>query len=64
MLNKLGYYYNKGIGTEINKEKAFELYKIAAEKGYSQLSINAHPLVPSISVHLERVCIYRITEIT
>ncbi|UZO01302.1 uncharacterized protein OCT59_012403 [Rhizophagus irregularis] len=30
---KLGYYYNEGIGTEINKSKAFELYSIAAEKG-------------------------------
>ena len=25
---------NNGIGTEINKEKAFELYKNASEKGY------------------------------
>jgi TPR repeat protein len=30
---KLGYYYTKGIGTEINKSKAFELYKVATEKG-------------------------------
>ncbi|GBC05285.1 hypothetical protein RclHR1_06150011 [Rhizophagus clarus] len=30
---QLGYYYSYGIGTEVNKEKAFEIYKIAAEKG-------------------------------
>ena len=30
----LGYCYDKGIGTEINKEKVFELYKIAAKKGH------------------------------
>ncbi|RGB27446.1 hypothetical protein C1646_769091 [Rhizophagus diaphanus] len=30
---KLGYCYDKGIGTGINKIKAFELYKIAAEEG-------------------------------
>ena len=29
---RLGYCYSKGIGTEANKIKAFELYKIAAEK--------------------------------
>jgi hypothetical protein len=29
------------------------------KKLYSQLSINAPPLGPDTSVHLERVCIYR-----
>ncbi|CAB4390485.1 unnamed protein product [Rhizophagus irregularis] len=33
MNSKLGNCYDKGIGTEINKKKAFKLYKIAAEKG-------------------------------
>ncbi|CAB4411614.1 unnamed protein product [Rhizophagus irregularis] len=33
--NQLGYYYNHGIGTKINKEMAFELYKIVAEKDHS-----------------------------
>ena len=31
---QLGYYYDKGIGTKVNKSKAFELYKIAAVKGH------------------------------
>ena len=26
-INKLADYYNKGIGTEVNKQKAFELYR-------------------------------------
>ena len=29
----LGYFYDNGIVVDINKEKAFELYKMAAEKG-------------------------------
>ncbi|GES98932.1 kinase-like domain-containing protein [Rhizophagus clarus] len=33
--NRLGCLYHKGIGTETNKVKAFELYKIAAEKGHT-----------------------------
>jgi TPR repeat protein len=37
---QLGYYYDKGIGTEINKIKAFELYKIAAEKGHNVAQYN------------------------
>lgn len=32
---ELGYCYSLGIGTEVNHAKAFELYKIAAEKGSS-----------------------------
>jgi TPR repeat protein len=32
--------YEKGIGTKINKTKAFELYKIAAEKEHSIAQYN------------------------
>ena len=32
---KLGCYYDFGIGTEVNKSKAFELYRKAAEKGHT-----------------------------
>ncbi len=33
---KLGCRHNKGIGLEVNKEKIYELYKIAAEKRHSE----------------------------
>ena len=36
----LGYFYDMGIGTEVNKEKAFELYNIAAKKGNSIAQYN------------------------
>ncbi|UZO03006.1 uncharacterized protein OCT59_023419 [Rhizophagus irregularis] len=32
-INRLGYCYEKGIGTEINNQKTFELYKMAADLG-------------------------------
>jgi TPR repeat protein len=32
-INRLGYCYEKGIGTEIDNQKTFELYKMAAELG-------------------------------
>src|SRR5690348_13285574 len=37
---QLGYYYNKGIETEVNKTKAYELYKIAAERGHVDAQYN------------------------
>ena len=37
---QLGYCYDKGIGTEINKAKAFDLYNIAAEKGSNEALYN------------------------
>ena len=38
---KLGYYYDHGIGVDIDKGKAFEFYKAAAEGGsnYAQKSL-------------------------
>ncbi|GES92221.1 Sel1-like repeat protein [Rhizophagus clarus] len=36
----LGYYYSHGIGTEINKEKALELYKMAAKRNHSMAQNN------------------------
>ncbi len=30
---KLDYCYNHGIGTDIDKKKAFDLYKVAAKEG-------------------------------
>ncbi|EXX70557.1 uncharacterized protein OCT59_010119 [Rhizophagus irregularis] len=38
-LHHLGYRYQRGIGTEKNQEKAFKLYKVAANKGHV-ISIN------------------------
>ncbi|CAB4417127.1 unnamed protein product [Rhizophagus irregularis] len=38
-MRHLGYCYQRGIGTERNEEKAFELYKVAANKGHV-ISIN------------------------
>jgi TPR repeat protein len=32
-INNLGYCYNNGIGTDINEQKAFELYQKAADLG-------------------------------
>jgi TPR repeat protein len=37
---QLGYCYYYGIGTKINKTKAFELYKEAAAKGSSTAQVN------------------------
>jgi TPR repeat protein len=37
---KLGSKYDEGIGIEVNKERAFELYKIAAEKGHKIAQYN------------------------
>jgi hypothetical protein len=37
---KLGYYYDKGIGTEINKSRALELYEIAAKKNHKMAQNN------------------------
>ena len=39
-MNKLGYYYQHGIGTEKNEIKAFTLYKKAAEEGYIESICN------------------------
>jgi TPR repeat protein len=37
---QLGYCYDEGIGTDINKVKAFELYTVAAEKGNNEALYN------------------------
>jgi len=47
-------------GVNGNKELFQLLLIIFLIKNYSQPSIIAHPLGPGISVHLERVCIYKI----
>src|ERR1043166_6625428 len=39
-MNLLGYCYSCGVGTCINKQKAFELYQKAADLGIMKLNIN------------------------